>query len=60
MNTTDAVSVTWTLDGKVITDASDGTPDGYYILDTGGELKAELTYHNGEKEVITRKIIISF
>lgn len=60
MNATDAVSVTWTLDGKVITDASDGTPDGYYILDTGGELKAELTYHNGEKEVITRKIIISF
>ena len=60
MNATDAVSVIWTLDGKVITDASDGTPDGYYILDTGGELKAELTYHDGEKEVITRKIIISF
>ncbi len=54
-NATDAASVEWALGSNDIEVGA----DGYYVLDTAGTLKATITYEDGTKEIITRKITIT-
>ncbi len=54
-NCPEAVDVAWTLGSVKIAVAS----DGYYTVSSGGTLKATITYSDGTKEVITRRITVS-
>ncbi len=53
-NATDAYSVEWTLGSSSIEVGA----DGYYEMNNTGTLKATITYEDGTKEMITRRIAL--
>ena len=51
-NVPDAEEVIWTLDGRRI-----GTgPDGYYTIDKGGILKAQVLHTDGSTDILIKKL----
>ena len=53
-NAYNADTVTWYLDGKQITTGA----DGYYHIEKSGELKAEIRFRDGSRDIIIRKIVV--
>ena len=53
-NSNDARSITWTLNGRAI--SADG--NGYFTLNNGGMLKAEILYSDGSTETITKRLTV--
>lgn len=53
-NLRNADGVTWTLNGNPVVPG----PDGYYTLNAGGTLRATVTYSDGKKDIIQKKLTV--
>lgn len=54
-NTSSAVSVFWTFDGKPVS----RTSDGYFTIPSSGILKALITWEDGSTDILMKEITIS-
>ncbi|MCR5351150.1 MAG: immune inhibitor A [Bacteroidales bacterium] len=53
-NAPDVVEVHWTMDGKPIAPGQ----DGFYVLQSGGELRAKIRYADGTSETLLKQIVV--
>jgi len=53
-NHEDGVSVSWTYDGIPVSVGA----DGYYHVTKSGTLRAEITYADGDKDVIIKEVTV--
>lgn len=53
-NIPDAAEVRWTLDGQKITVG----PDGYYVLNRSGLLKAEVLHEDGSTDILIKRLTV--